>query len=72
MSDYERGFYYAQYRAAVWRDQMIEQKLFGIFFAVMAILIQLYVGEIEFFMADAWILAIGFYLILTKNNFMKE
>ena len=67
MDDFQRGFYYAKYKAAVRRDQMIEQKMLGIFFAVMGILMQLYVGEIEFILESSWILTFGFYLILTKK-----
>ena len=71
MSDYERGYYYGLYKKRVHDDQMLSQKLYGLFFAVMGIIIQVMVGVFEFIMASIWIIGMGIYLILTRKNFMK-
>lgn len=72
MSDYERGYYYAKYRAAVWRDQMISQKILGVLIAACGIMMQIIVGMFEFTIASAYIVIVGIYLILTRKNYVKE
>lgn len=71
MSDYERGYYYGLYKKRVYKDQILSQKLYGLFFAVMGIIIQVMVGVFEFIMASIWIIGMGIYLILTRKNYMK-
>ena len=70
MSDYERGLYYARYKAAVRRDQMLSQKILGILIAVIGIAMQICVGMFEFALMSAWIVATGIYLILTRKLYM--
>lgn len=67
MSDYERGYYYAKYKAAVRKDQMLSQKILGVLIAVTGIIIQIGVGMFEFAIMSAWIVVTGIYLILTKK-----
>lgn len=71
MSDYERGYYYAIYKKRVHDDQMLSQKILGVFFAVMGICMQIAVGMFEFAIASAWIVATGIFLIVTRKNYCK-
>lgn len=70
MTDYQRGFYYAKYRAAVRRDQMLSQKILGLIITVIGIAMQFAVGLIEFFLASAWIIVMGMYLIVTRKLYL--
>ena len=70
MTDYQRGFYYAKYKAAVRRDQMLSQKILGLIITVIGIAMQFTVGLIEFFLASVWIIVMGLYLILTRKLYI--
>ena len=72
MTDFQRGYCYGIYRKRVHNDQMLSQKLYGIFFSVMGTVLQAMVGTFEFILASACVMAMGIYLILTKRNYMKE
>ena len=70
MTDYQRGYYYGLYKKRVHDDQMLAQKLIGVMFAVIGIGMQFTVGMIEFFLASAWIIVMGLYLILTRKLYL--
>lgn len=70
MSDYERGLYYARYKAAVRKDQMLSQKILGFVIAVIGIAMQIGVGVFEFAIMSSWIVVTGIYLILTRKLYM--
>ena len=72
MSDYERGYYYAIYKKRVHNDQMLSQKILGVFMAAAGIMMQIMVGVFEFALVSAWAVATGIYLIVTRRNYIKE
>ena len=72
MSDYERGICYARYRKEVHRQQMLEQKIYGIIISIGAIVIQAVTGMFEIGLFTAWMLVAGMWLIVSKKNYLKE
>lgn len=71
MTDYERGYYYGIYKKRVYDDEMLSQKILGILISAIGIILQIMVGMVEFAIASLWIVAMGLFLIMTKENFLK-